>query len=249
MGLYSGLVEDLRLNVRFLVLHLLLGVVSLFVAFNFGINIVDALITIGIISFLEFLGILISIIAMLLMTTGTKQPDPVLLNIVFPSINRKVSDAISIALGLFLMISAIQWWLPVNKDITGEGGISLSSPPDILVLEVSFGFIIAGMGIALIIGALFKLTHWPGANLMLTVGLVTEAVIFFFSAFEPLHEELDWTLVYPQLAGLDGEFELPEEKENLPTSSSDALAKFNNMIDPIISGCLDCIVRTSVVNN
>ncbi len=82
-----------------------------------------------------------------------------------------------------------------------------------------------------LIGALFKLTHWPGANLMLTVGLVTEAVIFFFSAFEPLHEELDWTLVYPQLAGLDGEFELPEEKENLPTSSSDALAKFNNMIE------------------
>ena len=39
-------------------------------------------------------------------------------------------------------------------------------------------------------------------DLCLTVGLFTEAVIFFFSAFEPLHEEVDWTLVYPELAGI-----------------------------------------------
>jgi len=81
-----------------------------------------------------------------------------------------------------------------------------------------------------LIGALFKLTHWPGANLMLTVGLIVEAVIFFFSAFEPLHEELDWTLVYPQLAGLDGAIEVPAEKETLP-ASTDALGKFNEMIE------------------
>lgn len=34
---------------------------------------------------------------------------------------------------------------------------------------------------------------------MLVVGLSTEAVIFFFSAFEPVHEEVDWSLVYPEL--------------------------------------------------
>ena len=60
-----------------------------------------------------------------------------------------------------------------------------------------------GIGAAVvIIGALFKIMHWPGASAMLTVGLGTEAIIFFFSAFEPLHEELDWTLVYPELAGI-----------------------------------------------
>ncbi|MBK9639663.1 MAG: gliding motility protein GldL [Bacteroidetes bacterium] len=37
---------------------------------------------------------------------------------------------------------------------------------------------------------------------MLTIGLLTEAVIFFFSAFEPPHEEVDWSLVYPELAGM-----------------------------------------------
>jgi gliding motility-associated protein GldL len=53
-----------------------------------------------------------------------------------------------------------------------------------------------------IVGALFKIQHWEGAGLMLTIGLLTEAVIFFFSAFEPPHEEVDWSLVYPELAGM-----------------------------------------------
>ena len=54
-----------------------------------------------------------------------------------------------------------------------------------------------------IIGALFKINHYWGANGFLIVGLATEAVIFFFSAFEPPHVEPDWSLVYPQLSGLD----------------------------------------------
>jgi gliding motility-associated protein GldL len=53
-----------------------------------------------------------------------------------------------------------------------------------------------------IIGALFKINHYPGADYMLIVGLGTESLIFFFSAFEPPHVEPDWSLVYPQLAGL-----------------------------------------------
>jgi gliding motility-associated protein GldL len=66
-----------------------------------------------------------------------------------------------------------------------------------------------------IIGALFKIQHWPGAGPMLTMGLGTEAIIFFFSAFEPLHEELDWTLVYPELAGMTD----PDEIENFRESA------------------------------
>jgi gliding motility-associated protein GldL len=66
-----------------------------------------------------------------------------------------------------------------------------------------------------IIGALFKIQHWNGAGLMLTVGLFTDALIFFFSAFEPLHEEVDWTLVYPELAGI---------KEDVPSAPSRAVS-------------------------
>lgn len=60
-----------------------------------------------------------------------------------------------------------------------------------------------GWGAAVvIIGALFKINHYPGADIMLIIGLGTESVIFFFSAFEPPHVEPDWSLVYPQLAGI-----------------------------------------------
>ena len=58
-----------------------------------------------------------------------------------------------------------------------------------------------GFGAAVVIvGALFKIQHWPGASLMLIIGLGTEALIFIFSAFEPIHEDPDWSLVYPELA-------------------------------------------------
>jgi gliding motility-associated protein GldL len=58
-----------------------------------------------------------------------------------------------------------------------------------------------GIGAAVVImGALFKIMHWPGAGPMLVVGLSTEALIFIFSAFEPIHEDPNWELVYPELA-------------------------------------------------
>jgi len=63
-----------------------------------------------------------------------------------------------------------------------------------------------GIGAAIvIIGALFKIQHWPFAGPMLIVGLTTEAFIFFFSAFEPPHEDPDWSLVYPELGSVDQE--------------------------------------------
>lgn len=59
-----------------------------------------------------------------------------------------------------------------------------------------------GWGAAVvIIGALFKIRHLDGADLMLTIGLGTEAVIFFISGFEKPSEDLDWSLVYPELTG------------------------------------------------
>ena len=67
-----------------------------------------------------------------------------------------------------------------------------------------------GWGASLVIlGALFKIQHYPGAGVMLMLGMCTEAIIFFFSAFEPLHIEYNWALVYPELA-------LGEEEEAEP---------------------------------
>lgn len=70
--------------------------------------------------------------------------------------------------------------------------------------ELFFGSImpkIYGIGASVVIaGAMFKILHWPGAALMLGLGLSTEAVIFFLSAFEPKSKEPDWSKVYPELA-------------------------------------------------
>lgn len=67
------------------------------------------------------------------------------------------------------------------------------------IMAIIYG---VGGGIV-IIGALFKIMHWPGASFFLILGLGVEACIFFVSAFEPPHMDLDWTLVYPELAGMD----------------------------------------------
>ena len=50
-----------------------------------------------------------------------------------------------------------------------------------------------GLGAAIVIlGALFKIMHWPFGNLMLIIGLITESIVFTVSAFEPVDDELDW---------------------------------------------------------
>ena len=81
-----------------------------------------------------------------------------------------------------------------------------------------------------IIGALFKIQHWKFAGLFLTMGLCTEAIIFFFSAFEPLHEELDWTLVYPELAGMSEQDEMDEMKQLNTGDSGRPLEKIEDLI-------------------
>lgn len=81
-----------------------------------------------------------------------------------------------------------------------------------------------------IVGALFKINHWPGGTYVITAGLVTEALIFFFSAFEPIHEDLDWTLVYPELAGMNDPDELENFKENIYTSGERPIEKIENIL-------------------
>lgn len=85
-----------------------------------------------------------------------------------------------------------------------------------------------GFGAAIVIfGAMFKIMHWPGAGAMLVIGLTTEAIIFIFSAFEPIHEDPNWELVYPELAlGHDEDFDphnLPEKKSETITEELDKM--------------------------
>ncbi len=87
-----------------------------------------------------------------------------------------------------------------------------------------------GWGASLVIvGALFKIQHWTGAGIMLTLGLSTEAIIFFFSAFEKPHAEPDWSLVYPELAGMHDDE--PKEKKQIKEKELSTSQKIDKMLD------------------
>jgi hypothetical protein len=93
-----------------------------------------------------------------------------------------------------------------------------------------------GWGAAIVIlGALFKIEHLPFASEMLIVGLSLEAIIFFFSAFEKQHEETDWSLVYPELAGMND----PNSAKRPAQQLDDALAKAkidNELVESLNEG-------------
>lgn len=72
-----------------------------------------------------------------------------------------------------------------------------------------------------IVGALFKIEHWEGASTMLIIGLGTEAIIFFVSAFEPPHTEVDWTLAYPELAGIEDDALTKSDKRGKDSASQE----------------------------
>ncbi len=81
-----------------------------------------------------------------------------------------------------------------------------------------------------IIGALFKIMHWPFADLALIVGMGVEAVVFFFSAFEQVHEEPDWSLVYPELAGIEGHIPFDQaNRRGVPAASNQNITLSANL--------------------
>jgi len=97
-----------------------------------------------------------------------------------------------------------------------------------------------GWGAAVVIfGALFKIQHWPGATPMLIIGMSTEVLIFFMSAFEPPHKEFDWSLVYPEFAFMNEGAEKIESPEGtdvdnnavVPESKDPLSAKLDKMLE------------------
>lgn len=106
-----------------------------------------------------------------------------------------------------------------------------------------------GLGAAVVIvGALFKLMHWPGASAMLIIGLGAEAFIFAISAFDAPEKDLDWSLVYPELAG--GEAKKKEAKKENPAEAQGLLSqKLDNLLkEAKIDGALMESLGNSIKN-
>lgn len=92
-------------------------------------------------------------------------------------------------------------------------------------MNMAYGF---GASIV-IIGALFKIIHFEigplTGNVMLAFGLITEAIIFAISAFEPVDDDLDWALVYPELQG---------GRANKEDASKDAEGLLSKKLDELL---------------
>ena len=71
-----------------------------------------------------------------------------------------------------------------------------------------------------IIGLLFKIQHWPYGSLFISLGLSTEALLFFILGFQRDTTDLDWSRAYPELAD--------DYKGELPVSSARAIAPASN---------------------
>jgi len=95
--------------------------------------------------------------------------------------------------------------------------------------------IASGGSAVVIVGALFKIMHWPGASIMLTVGLLIEASIFMLYAFDIPHEEWDWSLAYPELVDMGGHHHDDEHgthEEHAPVKAGHSVtAQLDNMLE------------------
>lgn len=92
--------------------------------------------------------------------------------------------------------------------MSASGGSFFESKKFKTIMKFVYGW----GGAVVIVGAMFKIQHWPGATIMLIGGLGIEACIFILSSFEPLHADPDWTLVYPELVLGDNEDMLDDDE-------------------------------------
>ncbi len=106
-----------------------------------------------------------------------------------------------------------------------------------------------GLGASIVIlGALFKILHWElgplNGGLLLAIGLITEAIIFAISAFEPVDDDLDWSLVYPELAGgMGADSEDPKDAQGLLSMKLDEMLK-DARIDSELMGSLSESIKS-----
>ena len=101
--------------------------------------------------------------------------------------------------------------------------------------KVLMGYVYGWGASLVLIGALFKLQHWNHSGIMLTIGLLTEAFIFFLSAFEPPLEQPDWSKVYPEL---QEDYELIEPLEDVQStikSSFDSMLSSTNITPELLA--------------
>jgi hypothetical protein len=110
--------------------------------------------------------------------------------------------------------------------------------------KITITNMVYGLGAAIVIvGALFKIQHWVYASEILTAGMIVEALVFTWSAFEKQSDDLDWTIAYPELIG-EPSINKPEKEETAEgvlTKKLDSLLKEAKIDGALVTSLGDSI--------
>ena len=110
--------------------------------------------------------------------------------------------------------------------------------------KITITNMVYGLGAAIVIvGALFKIQHWPFASAILTAGMIVEALVFTWSAFEKQSDDLDWTIAYPELSGGAAKAKAGKEEtaEGVLTKKLDSLLKEAKIDGALVTSLGDSI--------
>ena len=108
--------------------------------------------------------------------------------------------------------------------------------------KITITNMVYGLGAAIVIvGALFKIQHWPYASEILTIGMVVEALVFTWSAFEKQSDDLDWTIAYPELSGGSAKAGKGETADGVLTKKLDSLLKEAKIDGALVASLGDSI--------
>jgi hypothetical protein len=108
--------------------------------------------------------------------------------------------------------------------------------------KITITNMVYGLGAAIVIvGALFKIQHWPYASEILTIGMVVEALVFTWSAFEKQSDDLDWTIAYPELSGGSAKTGKEETADGVLTKKLDSLLKEAKIDGALVASLGDSI--------
>jgi len=94
--------------------------------------------------------------------------------------------------------------------------------------KIGMNSLISWGATVVIVGLMFKILHWKGGEYMIAIGLITEALLFFYMGFQPDHVEPDWTKVYPEL---DEDFKGEAARPRASASASSTAALDNMLSD------------------
>lgn len=78
------------------------------------------------------------------------------------------------------------------------------------------GIIYSAGASVVIIGALFKIMHFPGAGPVLMTGMITEAMLFMIGVLDKPHQDFHWENVFPQICGYGTEPEYLADLQSRP---------------------------------